>query len=78
MLEVDIPLLFILSMTLSMLGPSTRRHCACALGGILISETIKLLVTLCDRGGVTRHTALGTDGASFLLTYSLVAVLITL
>ena len=52
MLEVDIPLLFILSMTLSMLGPSTRRHCACALGGILISEIIKLLVTLCDRGGV--------------------------
>ena len=58
MLEVDIPLLFILSMTLSMLGPSTRRHCACALGGILISEIIKLLVTLCDRGGVT--SSLGT------------------
>ena len=63
MLEVDIPLLFILSMTLSMLGPSTRRHCACALGGILISETIKLLV-IClwpGRRQVTRHTELGTD-----------------
>ena len=82
MLEVDIPLLFILSMTLSMLGPSTRRHCACALGGILISEIIKLLVTLCDRGGVTRQLGtlswVGTDGASFLLTSSLEVLLITL